>query len=88
MLLPLWEARYNCALAWLFHACAHSLCHLLDFQFADYEILAKPVGGRIFFAGEHTHGDFSGTMHGAYLSGVREGERIKGLYRAQAIPKL
>ncbi len=69
------------------HACTQCLV-FFECQFGDYEILAKPVGGRLFFAGEHTHGDFSGTMHGAYLSGVREGERIKGLYRAQAIPKL
>jgi monoamine oxidase len=29
------------------------------------------VGGRIVFAGEHTEQAAYGTLHGAYLSGVR-----------------
>jgi hypothetical protein len=32
--------------------------------------------GRVFFAGEHTHPDYSGTVHGAYWTGVREAQRI------------
>ena len=30
----------------------------------------------ILFAGEATHADYFGTVHGAYLSGVRESKRI------------
>ena len=30
----------------------------------------------ILFAGEATHAHYFGTVHGAYLSGVREAKRI------------
>ncbi|WP_137144477.1 FAD-dependent oxidoreductase [Mycolicibacterium sp. CR10] len=42
----------------------------------DQRALAEPVGERLGFAGEATHGEFSATVHGAYLSGLREAERI------------
>lgn len=35
----------------------------------DYEALAAPVAGRLFFAGEATTRRHPATMHGAYLSG-------------------
>lgn len=34
-------------------------------------ILARPVGGRLVFAGEHTDESAHGTLHGAHSSGVR-----------------
>jgi monoamine oxidase len=34
-------------------------------------ILAKPVVGRLFFAGEATSREHAATVHGAYLSGLR-----------------
>lgn len=37
--------------------------------------LAEPVG-RLFFAGEHTHEKYRATVHGAFLSGVREADRL------------
>ncbi|MGB0835772.1 MAG: flavin monoamine oxidase family protein [Psychrobium sp.] len=40
------------------------------------ETLAKPVNGRLFFAGEATSRDYPATVHGAYLSGLREAKRI------------
>jgi polyamine oxidase len=40
--------------------------------------LAEPAGERLMFAGEATNPEFFGTVHGAYLSGVREAERILG----------
>ena len=35
------------------------------------EDLAEPLGGKIFFAGEATSTNYFGTVHGAYLSGLR-----------------
>jgi monoamine oxidase len=46
---------------------------------ADRQRLAAPLTGRVFFAGEATHGEYPATVHGAYLSGVREAERIAAL---------
>ncbi len=44
----------------------------------DQRALAEPVGDRLGFAGEATHVEFFATVHGAYLSGLREAERILG----------
>jgi len=60
----------------------------------DYEMLATPVTPtiqkgctdtknikpRVFFAGEHTMRNYSGTVHGAYLSGIREAANIADQY--------
>jgi hypothetical protein len=35
-----------------------------------------PVDNTVFFAGEHTSGDFRGTTHGAYASGVQAAKDI------------
>lgn len=40
-----------------------------------YDALAKPVG-RLLFAGEATNRDHPATVHGAFLSGLREARRI------------
>jgi monoamine oxidase len=42
----------------------------------DYEMLARPVGKRIFFAGEHTCQEHPDTVGGAMLTGLREASRI------------
>eukprot|EP00041_Stephanoeca_diplocostata_P026025 m.693661 g.693661 ORF g.693661 m.693661 type:complete len:948 (+) comp22874_c0_seq1:141-2984(+) len=47
----------------------------------DYDTLALPITtqagfSRVFFAGEHTIRDYPATVHGAFLSGVREAENI------------
>ena len=49
----------------------------------DYDALAQPVADKIFFAGEATHRQHPGTVHGAYLSGLREAERITGNNRVK-----
>lgn len=43
---------------------------------ADFDTLGSSVSDRLFFAGEHTHRQYRGTAHGAYLSGVRAAEQI------------
>jgi len=43
---------------------------------SDYDELSKSVENKVFFAGEHTSRDYRGTVHGAYLSGIREADKI------------
>ncbi|MBK9745325.1 MAG: FAD-dependent oxidoreductase [Chloroflexi bacterium] len=45
-------------------------------DYDDYETLAAPVSDRVLFAGEATHAAYPATVHGAFLSGAREAERI------------
>lgn len=42
----------------------------------DYDALAAPAGARLFFAGEATSRAYPGTVHGAYLSGMRAAREI------------
>lgn len=42
----------------------------------DFDQLAKAVNNNLFFAGEHTERAYRGTVHGAYLSGIREADKI------------
>ena len=46
----------------------------------DFDQLALSVNNKLFFAGEHTSREYRGTVHGAYLSGVREANKIINLY--------
>jgi monoamine oxidase len=46
---------------------------------ADFDTLADVVDNKVFFAGEHTERDYRGTVHGAYLSGIREADKIINL---------
>ena len=43
---------------------------------ADCAALAQPIGGRLFLAGEHTHGEHQGTVHGALLSVERAAAQV------------
>jgi len=43
---------------------------------ADYDVLAEPVGRRLFFAGEHTCRTNPTTCASAYMSGLREAARV------------
>ena len=42
----------------------------------DYDTMAEPVGDKLYFAGEATFRKHPSTVHGAYLSGVREAGRL------------
>ena len=50
----------------------------------DYDKMAEPVNAdpagsvlpHLFFAGEHTMRNYPATVHGAFLSGLREAARI------------
>jgi monoamine oxidase len=46
---------------------------------SDFDRLSASVDDRLFFAGEHTSRLYRGTVHGAYLSGLREAEKIIAL---------
>lgn len=46
---------------------------------AGFDELADAVDDKLFFAGEHTEREYRGTVHGAYLSGVREAGKIVDL---------
>ena len=49
--------------------------------FSSYRELAKPLEGRLFFAGEATHSQFPSTVQGALLSGRRAAGQIEMLPR-------
>ncbi len=48
-------------------------------SWADFEAFAEPIDDVLFWAGEHTTGDYRGTVHGAYLSGARAAAQIEAL---------
>ncbi|MGH7022284.1 MAG: flavin monoamine oxidase family protein [Caulobacteraceae bacterium] len=48
--------------------------HALPGHAGDRAVLAAPVDGRLFFAGEATHPSFFSTAHGAWETGVRAAE--------------
>lgn len=45
--------------------------HCLPGHYGARELMTRPVGERIVFAGEHTEQPAYGTLHGAHLSGLR-----------------
>lgn len=48
--------------------------------------LAQPVGKSLHFAGEATSVNYPATVHGAWLSGVREAKMIYVSVPPQAVP--
>lgn len=48
-------------------------------QMQHFDDLAAEVNNQLFFAGEHTDVDYFSTAHGAYLSGIREADKIINL---------
>jgi monoamine oxidase len=53
--------------------------HCVPGRYGARAILARAVGDRIVFAGEHTEQAAYGTLHGAYLSGVRAAREARRL---------
>lgn len=43
---------------------------------ADYDLLARPIGETLFFAGEATSRSHPATVHGAYISGLRAANEV------------
>ena len=66
-----WQTNENSFGAYSYTAVGTKMSHFDD--------LAKAVNNKLFFAGEHTHIDYFSTAHGAYLSGIREADKIMGL---------
>ena len=58
-----------------------SYSHALPGHLGDRAVLAAPIDGRIFFAGEATHRTFYSTVHGAWLSGERAAEEALATLR-------
>lgn len=42
----------------------------------DFESMSRPVGSTLLFAGEATNRQHPATVHGAFISGVREAKRV------------
>ena len=55
--------------------------HCLPGRYGARELLTRPVGERIVFAGEHTEQSAYGTLHGAHLSGLRAARQVVELLR-------
>lgn len=48
-------------------------------EMSHFEDLAEKVDDKVFFGGEHTEVDYFSTVHGAYISGLREAKKILNL---------
>ena len=66
-----WQTNENSFGAYSYTAVGSEMKHFDD--------LAEEVGNKLFFAGEHTSIDYFSTVHGAYLSGIREADKIIAL---------
>ncbi len=51
----------------------------VETQMQFFNDLAVEVNNKLFFAGEHTEIDYFSTAHGAYMSGIREADKIIAL---------
>jgi monoamine oxidase len=45
----------------------------------EFQVMQEAVENKLFFAGEHTIKEHRATVHGAYLSGIREADKIIAL---------
>lgn len=63
-----WQSNVNSFGAYSYTAIGTEIQH--------YDDLAEEISDKLFFAGEHTNADYFSTAHGAYLSGIREADKI------------
>ena len=63
-----WDSNENSFGAYSYTAVGTEMRHFDD--------LAESVNDKLFFAGEHTEIDYFSTAHGAYMSGLREADKI------------
>ncbi|GAB2619999.1 FAD-dependent oxidoreductase [Emticicia sediminis] len=68
MLRTKWQSNENSFGAYSYTAVGTEMQHFDD--------LAEEIDNKVFFAGEHTEIDYFSTAHGAYLSGIREADKI------------
>lgn len=68
MLRTKWQTNENSFGAYSYTAVGSELKHFDD--------IAEQINDKVFFAGEHTEADYFSTVHGAYLSGIREADKI------------
>lgn len=68
MLRTKWQSNENSLGAYSYTAVGTEMQHFDD--------LAEEIDDKVFFAGEHTEIDYFSTAHGAYLSGIREADKI------------
>jgi len=66
-----WQTNENAFGAYSYTAVGTEMKH--------FEDLAATINNKLFFAGEHTEVDYFSTAHGAYLSGLREANKIINL---------
>lgn len=71
MLRTKWDTNENSYGAYSYTA--------VETQMQHFDDLAENINDKVFFAGEHTHIDYFSTAHGAYLSGIREADKIIAL---------
>ncbi|MEL6973117.1 MAG: FAD-dependent oxidoreductase, partial [Bacteroidota bacterium] len=46
---------------------------------SDFDVFSEPITNQLFFGGEHTIAAYRGTVHGAYLSGLRAARQIMSI---------
>ncbi|POS02705.1 monoamine oxidase [Flavobacterium croceum DSM 17960] len=63
-----WQTNENSLGSYSYTAVSTEMHHFDD--------LAEEINDKVFFAGEHTEVDYFSTVHGAYLSGIREANKI------------
>ncbi|MBK7224480.1 MAG: FAD-dependent oxidoreductase [Saprospiraceae bacterium] len=63
-----WQSNENSYGAYSYTAVGSEMQH--------FDELAEEIDDKLFFAGEHTHIDYFSTAHGAYLSGIREADKL------------
>ena len=68
MIRTKWQSNENSIGSYSYTAVGTEMQHFDD--------LAEEINDKLFFAGEHTEADYFSTVHGAYLSGIREADKI------------